>query len=233
MIEEEKSEMKAEKLEIFDLKGNLLGIEKRDKFYNEIKNEYRKKGKITRMVKSIRLLLMNSNGRIYVQKRSKFKEGNAGLYDKTIGGHTKAGYTWYMTVVHECHQELGFPAVVLPEDEFLTAIGATDLGIIGLFRRVDFIRNFVSVRKSKDGDFKQPYITSFYIGYYDGSIRFCDGESTGIEVFTLDELEKRIKEEPGQFTEDLKFMIKKYRKYMVPVEKLENSKKPVKGYEED
>ena len=135
-----------------------------------------------------------------------------------------------MTVVQECHQELGFPAVVLSDDEFRTAVKHTDLSIIGLFRRVDFIQNFVSVRTSKGGDFRQPYITSFYIGYYDGSIRFCDGESTGIEVFTLKQLEDRIRKAPELFTEDLKFMIKRYRKFITPIKK---NVTPVLGYEDD
>ncbi|MCK5475704.1 MAG: hypothetical protein KAI71_03950, partial [Candidatus Pacebacteria bacterium] len=115
------------------------------------------------------------------------------------------------------------------DDEFHLAVQSTDVSIIGLFRKVDNIQNFVSIRKSADGDFKQPYITTFYVGYYDGSIRFKDGESIGIEVFTLKQLKERIQEEPEQFTEDLKFMIKKYEKYLIPIEK---EVKPVLGYED-
>lgn len=100
------------------------------------------------------------------------------------------------------------------------ALGVTDLSIIGLFRRVDYITNFISVRKIKNGEIKQPYVTSLYIGYYDGAIRFCDGESTGIEVFTLKQLKKRIKDKPDIFTEDIKFMVEKYEKYLVPVRKI-------------
>jgi len=220
----------SEILEIYDLEGNLIKTEERTKFYKDIRKEFKQKGEISRQVKSIRLLLLNSNGRIYIQRRNELKPENPGLYDKTIGGHVKAGHTWYMSVVQECHQELGFPAVVLSDDEFRTAIKHTDLRIIGLFRRVDFIENFISVRKSKVGDFKQPYITTFYIGYYDGSIRFCDGESTGIEVFTLKQLQDRMKKSPELFTEDLKFMIKRYSKYIIPVKK---NIIPVLGYEED
>ena len=175
------------------------------------------------------MLLLNSKGHMYIQKRSHYKSENAGLYDKTIGGHVVVGHTLGLTVVKECHEELGFPAIVLTDDEFRLAIQSTDVSIIGLFRKIDSIQNFVSVRRSADGDFKQSYITTFYVGYYDGSIRFKDGESIGIEVFTLKQLKERIQEEPEKFTEDLKFMIKRYEKYLVPIEK-EN--KPVLGYEE-
>lgn len=217
-----------ELLEIYDLNNNLIGTQERDSFYEEIRKEFKETGKITKQIKAIRLILMNSSGRIYIQKRSYIKKENPSLYDKTVGGHVMAGHTWYMTVVRECHEELGFPAVVLSEDEFRMALGVTDLSIIGLFRRVDYITNFISVRKIKDGEFKQPYITSFYIGYYDGAIRFCDGESTGIEVFTLKQLRKRLKDKPDLFTEDIKFMVEKYEKYFVPIQKIGGT---VLGYE--
>jgi isopentenyldiphosphate isomerase len=207
-----------EQLEIFDLDDKFLGTQERKEFYADIKKEFKEKGKISRQVKSVRMLIMTSEGRIYIQRRSKRKKENPGLYDKTIGGHVKAGHTWKLTVVQECHEELGFPAVILTDDEFIKALSGTDLRIIGLLRKVDHISQFISVRKTKEGDsFEQPYINNFYIGYYDGGIRFCDGESSGIEVFTIEELEKQIAEEPTKFTEDLKWMIKRYRHLLVPL----------------
>jgi isopentenyldiphosphate isomerase len=212
-----------ENVEVYDLKGNLVGVQNRTKFYAQVQKEYAAKGKITKQVRTIRLLLMNSNGRIYIQKRSMDKPENPGLYDKTIGGHVVAGHTWYMTVVKECHEELGFPAVVLSHEEFRQAINSTDTGVIGIFRQVDSLVNYLSVRKTKTKDFVQPQMTNVYIGYYDGPIHFKDGESTGVEVFTLAELEKEMAANPKRFTEDLKFMIKKYRKYLVPVAKLSST----------
>jgi hypothetical protein len=63
-------------------------------------------------------------------------------------------------------------------------------------------------------------MTTIYIGYYDGAIRFKDGEATGIEVFSLDELKLELKEHPEKFTEDLKFMIEKYEKYLVSISEI-------------
>jgi len=210
----------AELLEIYDLKENLLEVKDRKKFYSEIKEEFKKTGKITKQVKSVRLLLMNSNGRIYLQKRSNKKDENPGLYDKTIGGHVSAGDSYNMTVVRECAEELGFPAAILQEDEFNRAVKVTDLNIVGIFRKFKYINNFESVRISKKGDkFVQPYMNTMYIGYYDGAIKFVDGESSGIEVFSLEELKQEIKENPDKFTEDLKFMIKKYEKYLKPIKR--------------
>lgn len=143
-----------EYLEVYNLKNKLIGISERNKFYNKIKAEFKKTGKITKKVKTIRVGLMSSNGRIYLQRRSKNKRQNPGLYDKTIGGHVLAGYGWEMTVTKECSEELGFPAAVLKNDKDLKlAAESTDLNIIGLFRAVDKINNFLSVRKDRGGGF--------------------------------------------------------------------------------
>ena len=64
----------SEKLEIYNLKSELIKIQDRKKFYKEIKEEYKKTGKITKKVKTIRLLLMNSKGKIVLQKRNSTKE---------------------------------------------------------------------------------------------------------------------------------------------------------------
>jgi len=92
-----------EDLEVYDLQGNFLGRQRRDLFYKEIREEFSKTGRITKKVKTIKLILMNSDGRIYVQKRSKTKKENPGLYDKTVGGHVRAGHSFYLTVIQECH----------------------------------------------------------------------------------------------------------------------------------
>jgi hypothetical protein len=59
-----------------------------------------------------------------------------------------------------------------------------------------------------------------YVGYYDGAIKFKDGEASGIEVLSLDDLKEELLAYPEKFTEDLKFMIEKYEKYLVPVSAL-------------
>ncbi len=161
---------------------------------------------------------MNSSGRIYLQKRSKIKSENSGLYDKTVGGHVSAGDSFDMTVIRECAEELGFPATVLSPEEFEKSIKVTNLEIIGIFKKIEYIPNLISERIMKNkSKFIQPFMNSFYIGYYDGPIKFADGESSGIEVFSLDELKKEIKQNPDKFTEDIKYMINRYEKYLIPI----------------
>jgi hypothetical protein len=63
-------------------------------------------------------------------------------------------------------------------------------------------------------------MNEFYVGYYDGPIKFKDGECSGIEVFSLDELKEELKIFPEKFTEDLKFMVEKYEEYLISVSEL-------------
>jgi len=210
----------SEKLEIYDLNSELIGIKDRKKFYTEIKNEFKETGKITKKVKRAGLLLMNAKGKIVLQKRNLSKNENPGLFDKTIGGHVEEGDSYELTLIKECSEELGFPVSVLSKEDFLRAIKKTDLRIIGLFREVDYQSNFLSTRISQNNKkFIQPYMQTSYIGYYNGPMQFIDGESSGIEMFYLDELKKEIKDNPNKFTEDLKFMIKEYGKLLIPINK--------------
>jgi hypothetical protein len=71
-------------LEVYNLDSEIITTLERSDFYTQIKKEFKETGKISRKVKSIRLLLMNSSGRIYLQKRSKIKKANPGKYDKTV-----------------------------------------------------------------------------------------------------------------------------------------------------
>jgi len=106
----------------------------------------------------------------------------------------------------------------LSEEDFSRALKRTDLKVIGLFKEIDYQPNFLSTRISQNNErFIQPYMQTIYIGYYNGPIQFIDGESSGIEVFSLDELKEDIKNDPDKFTEDVKFMIKKYEKLLVPI----------------
>jgi len=165
---------------------------------------------------------MNSTGGIYLQKRSKIKTENTGMYDKTVGGHISAGDSFDMTVIRECAEELGFPAAVIEPEDFGKAIKVTDLGVIGVFKKIEYLPDLMSTRvlnnnKENQSKIIQPLMNSMYYGYYDGPIKFTDGESSGIEVFSLDELKQEIINNPSKFTEDIKFMIKKYEDLLIPI----------------
>lgn len=207
-----------EMLEVYNLDSEIITTEDRGEFYAQIKKEFKETGKITKKVKSIRLLLMNSSGRIYLQKRSKIKKANPWKYDKTVWWHVSAWDSYDMTVIRECAEELWFPATILSPEEFERAIKTTNLNIIGLFKKIEYLPAFMSKRIFEDGfEIIQPYMTSMYYWYYDWAIKFVDGESSGIEVFSLQELNDEIQRNPDKFTDDILFMIEKYKELLIPI----------------
>jgi isopentenyldiphosphate isomerase len=209
-----------ESLDVYSLEGEFLGAQDRDEFYSEMRQEFLETGSVTKKVKTIKVFLLTTEGRIYLQKRSKTKKENPGLYDKTVGGHVVSGDSFALTVVKECAEELGFPATILEDEDFSRAIKSVDLQILGVLKKIDHIANSPSVRMKADNTtFPQMYIDDVYLGYYDGAIRFSDGESSGIETFSLLELECDIAKNPDKFTEDLKGMVLKYKDLLVAVDK--------------
>ncbi len=208
-----------EMLEVFDEKtGMYLQTMSRKAFYEQIKKEYKETGKITKKVKVVRFLLLTSDGRIYIQKRSRNKSENPGLLDKTIGGHVQAGFSYDMAAIMECQEELAIPIMVLSKKDFEAVRDSIDLKVIGIMQKIGNWNNIISKRKLADGSvIEQPLMVSFYIGFYNGSIRFKDGESTGVQTYDIEELETLFEKEPFIFTEDLKFMINKFRQYLVPL----------------
>lgn len=207
-----------ELLEIYDLNENLIEVKERDEFYKEIKKEFQENGKVTKQVKRVLLLLMNSQGKIVLQRRNLSKQENAGLFDKTIGGHVEEGDSYEVTLIKECAEELGFPVSILKKNDFSKALKKADLKVIGIFGEIDYDSNFKSIRVGKDGEkFTQPYMQTVYVGYYDGSLQFIDGESSGIQLYTVEELENAIKSKPNDFTDDLRILFEKYKDKLKPI----------------
>lgn len=212
------NEEHSELLETYDIDGTLQGVIERKEFYAQTRKEFKDTGKIIRQVKRVVALVMDPQGKVYCQKRSKVKDVNAGLYDKTIGGHVIAGSSYDVTIVKECVEELGMPVVVVPVPEFKGLAQSIDLRIIGILKQIDYVAPFESERIEADGShFIQPFMTTVYAGYYSGPIRFSATESSGIEVFSVDDLNKEIQQQQGRFTHDLSYMIKKYKDYLIPL----------------
>ena len=210
----------SEKLNIYNLEWDLIGIQDRKDFYSEAKEEFASNWKITKKVHTIRVLIMSSLGRIILQKRSRNKSENPWLYDKTIWWHIIAWDSADNTVIKECAEELSIPTTIVSHADFSSSLKNTKLDIIGILKHIDYIPDYISERVLKDKTVvKQPHTTSLYIGYYDGKIQFVDWESCWIETFSLEELEEELEKNPDNFTQDIHFMIKKYRSHIIPLKK--------------
>jgi len=119
----------------------------------------------------------------------------------------------------ECLQEMDIPTLVVSNNMFLDAL---DLWLERqcMMTKIERIMCDESTRNFSDGiDFIQPYISDYYLWYYNWSIRFSDWESSGINIMNIEELLENIEKSPDLYTEDLKFLIARYRKYLIASDK--------------
>ena len=67
---------------------------------------------------------------------------------------------------------------------------------------------------------KEPAITAYYLGYYDGSIRFKPIESSCFRVSSLEEIEEEMKITPELFTQDMFFILKNWKKLIISAKEI-------------
>lgn len=208
-----------ELLDVYSFEGELVGQLEKKEFHNRIRQEYQEKGSSSIRHKDVKLFLLTSKGRIILQRRSKWKGDNSGMWDKTIGGHVSSGDAFELTMLKECAEELGIPATIVKPEDFEKATATTDLHILAILKPLTLLDNYQSHRIHAGEKWTESSITQFFFGYYDGAIRFIDSESCGIQVFTIDELEEEIRINPDGFTDDIRYIINKFRHLIKPSEK--------------
>lgn len=89
---------KKELLEIYDKRGNYLGLLER--------SECHKNPEIAH--KAVHVLVFNSKLELLLQKRSNKKELYPDHWDTSVGGHLMPGETYLEAAIRECLEELGF-----------------------------------------------------------------------------------------------------------------------------
>lgn len=207
-----------EMLDNFSSEGKLLGQVEKKESHKKMRDEYFKNGIHPNKHRHIRALIMTSKGHVILQKRSKWKGDNPGLWDKTVGGHVTAGDTFDLTVIKECAEELGIPATIVDKKAFENTICVTDLNILGVLKKLILVEDDKSSRVMKNGEkWVETGISQYYIGYYDGAMRFVDKEACGIQLFTREELMENLDENPQLFTDDLKYIFSKYSSLIKPI----------------
>lgn len=187
---------------------------KREAFYKEQIAIFKKTGKPSRAIEVIQILLFTPDQEIILQKRSNKKKHNAGLMDKTIGGHIQYKSTPTFTVMSETLQELQIPSFVLDsEDDFNKTLKLLYkyLSSAALVQRIgNRIEIFNKVFKGEKIPIANKY--HFFIGVYNGPVKPADKEASGILFYKYASLKKEIKTMPDFFTEDIKYFINKYNK---------------------
>ena len=207
-----------EMLEVYSEEGEKVGELEKSEAHKQMKGEFFGKGKSPIRHKHVRLILMTSKGRIILQRRSRWKGDNPGMWDKTVGGHVTEQDSYDLTMLKECAEELGIPATIVSKEEFEHTASITDLTVLGVLTKIAYLDNYQSSRIEHNKKvWTEPSMTQFYIGYYDGAIRFIDKESCGIQVFELKELEEELKEASNSFTDDIKYILKKFKDKIKPI----------------
>lgn len=226
-----------EDLEVYDLNGNFIWLEEREKFKRDVETmrnwvSWRKCLKNTKQVKRVVAFIMTSEWRILLQKRSHDKMENPWMFDKTVGWHTAYMHSSSIqpgslsqelsdfNAVKECIEELGIPTTSLSNWLFKDAVLDTRWTSLWVITRVERIMWQQSRRIYKEWPaFIQPYITDAYIWFYDGSYRFRDWEARWLDTFSISELKSSISKRPREYTDDVKHMVNRYGQYLVGIDK--------------
>lgn len=193
--------------------GQLIPM-KRESFYKEQLGVFKKTGKPSRAIEVVQILLFTLDQEIILQKRSNKKKHNAGLMDKSIGGHIQHKSTSTYTVMAETLQELQIPSFVLDsEDDFNKTLKLLHkyLGSAALVQRIDE-KIEILPKLFKGERIPIAYKYHFLIGVYNGPVKPIDKEASGILFYNYNSLKKEIKTMPDFFTDDLKYFIDKYNK---------------------
>ncbi len=123
------------------------------------------------MHRSVHILVFNSHGRLFMQKRSMEKDENPGFWDTSAAGHVDSGEDYAHCAQRELREELGIDCSVLDE-------------IMRIPAQEDTLWEHVRVYKC---------VT-------DQDIRINDSEISEGHYWTLDELTETINSTPAIFT---------------------------------
>lgn len=109
----------------------------------------------------IHILLFNSKGELFLQKRAMNKDIQPGKWDTSVGGHLDSGETYEDAALREMKEELGI------ETDNLT-----------------FIHKYLH-----SNSIESEYVST-YLSIYDGSVTIEESEIEEGRFFPLDEIEK-------------------------------------------
>ena len=185
----------------------------RDEFYREQIEKSEKGEKPDRSIEVVDVFVFDSQGEIFIQKRSDSKAHNAGMLDKTIGGHVRFGDTDDFTVMVETVQELQVPSITLRTDkDFVKTYDLLKdyLNIVAVIKHIDS-KIFELEKRIKGKDVTVLNKVHLYFGIYNGSVRTVDREAKGVLLYSLADLERDMKISPALFTDDLSTLIGEYR----------------------
>ncbi|MEM7564203.1 MAG: NUDIX domain-containing protein [Pseudomonadota bacterium] len=137
------------------------------------------------MHRAIHILLFNSKGEVFLQKRSMSKDENPGLWDSSAAGHVDSGESYLACAVREIEEELG----IVPSEPMEALFKLPPIAETG---------------------FEHSMI---YRYYYDGPLCLQAEEiEAGIWV-TTEALQQWVEAQDDSLTENLILIWKRYREF--------------------
>jgi len=80
------------------------------------------------MHRAVHILVFNSSGELFIQKRSMSKDNDPGLWDSSAAGHVDSGEDYYDCAIRELGEELGIRVTAPLEQLFrIVASPITDM----------------------------------------------------------------------------------------------------------
>src|SRR5215467_7374288 len=87
------------------------------------------------MHRAVHVLVFNSRGEVFLQKRSMSKDRQPGLWDSSASGHLDSGEDYDVCAIRELHEEIGLRLSSAPTRLFkLPASVDTDMEHVWIYR---------------------------------------------------------------------------------------------------
>ena len=117
--------MPEEIFDIVDAQGRVLGRRPRRECH----------GHPELIHQAVHVLVFNSRGEVFLQKRSLTKDKSPGLWDSSASGHVDAGEAYDATAVRELREEIGLTVTHTPERLLrIEACAETDAEFVWVYR---------------------------------------------------------------------------------------------------
>ncbi len=132
--------------------------------------------------RAVHILVFNSRGEVFLQKRSMKKDKCPGLWDSSASGHLDSGEDYDKCAIRELREELGI-TIVLTRLFKLPACKETDSEFVWVYK-----------------------------GSYDGAFILNEDEISEGKWFIINDIDRLIKSSERWFSDSFIFVWKKWRK---------------------
>ena len=161
-----------ELLDVVDENDRVIGVKTRGEIHAQ-----------NLMHRSVHILVFNSMGELFVQKRSLSKDNDPGLWDSSAAGHVDSGEDYYHCAIRELGEELGIVVNASLEELFrLPAAPITGMEHCIVYRCI-----------------------------YDGPFELQAEEIDDGAWLNLNEMDRRVSEEDTDLTRVLRYIWRRYR----------------------